>query len=259
MNFTVCIKQVPDVDVPAHILNGEIVQKTPRLILNVYDATALEEALVITEAEGGEVDVVLIGPEKAREAIRKALAMGADRGTHILVEHAEQLDAHAVSRILAAYFRTVPHEAILCGKQAQDTDSGLTGTMLAELLSLPYVSNAVGIYIDGNELVVTRQGDTSQEIVQLPVPGLVACSNNMNDPRIPNLGSIMRSKRKPVTTLTLSDLGLEGDFGPEYTPRVEVTSYQDLPARPPATIWEEETPAMVSNLTQVLAEDARVI
>ena len=103
MKFCVCIKQVPDVSAPIQIRDGELVMDAGRAVLNAYDASAVEEALVLTAAHGGEVDVLLIGPERAAETVRKALAMGAARGTHLVVADDAELDSAAVSAILARH------------------------------------------------------------------------------------------------------------------------------------------------------------
>ena len=134
MKFYVCIKQVPDVNAPLQIKDGELIQDADRSILNAYDASAVEEALVLKEAHGAEVEVVLAGPEKAKETIRKALAMGADKGTHIITDENSDHDSFTYANILAAFFKDKEYDYISCGKQSQDTDSGLTGSMLAQLL-----------------------------------------------------------------------------------------------------------------------------
>lgn len=241
MNFCVCIKQVPDVTAPVH---------TGRMVLNAYDASAVEEALVLTEKHGGEVDLVLIGPSSATETIRKALAMGAHRATHIVIEDIDSLDAGDFSRILATHFEGTSYDVIACGKQAQDTDAGLTGSMLAERLGLPYATNAVGLAIDGGQLVVTRQGDVAQEIIALPTPCLVTCSNDMNDPRIPTLRGIMQAKRKAVTTI---------DPPVAPAPRTAVLGFEDIPPRPPGRLLEGEPEEVVAQLTDALAHEARVL
>nr|NIT61427.1 electron transfer flavoprotein subunit beta/FixA family protein [Fodinibius sp.]NIV16049.1 electron transfer flavoprotein subunit beta/FixA family protein [Fodinibius sp.]NIY30007.1 electron transfer flavoprotein subunit beta/FixA family protein [Fodinibius sp.] len=204
MKFYVCIKQVPDVDAPIQIKDGNLIQDTDRMVLNAYDASAVEEALVLTEEHGGEVEVVLVGPEKAKETIRKALAMGADKATHITTDDDVDYDSAVYANILATFFEDKEYDVISCGKQSQDTDAGLVGSMLAQHLDLPYATNAVGLSLEEDELVVKRQGDSGQEIIALPQPCLVTCSNDMNEPRIPSLKGIMQSKRKPMETIALS-------------------------------------------------------
>lgn len=249
MKFYVCIKQVPDVNAPLQIKDGQLIQDTDRNILNAYDASAVEEALVLTEAHGGEVEVVLIGPEKAKETLRKALAMGADKGTHIITGGDEKFDSYAYAKILAAFFSGKQYDFISCGKQSQDTDAGLTGSMLAEILELPYITNAVGLSFENNSLVVKRQGDVGQEVIALPSPGLVTCSNDMNDPRIPSLKGIMQSKRKPVDSISLSDLGVEISSDDIKT---KILGFEEKPEREPGKKYEGEPDEIARQVAQLL-------
>lgn len=256
MKFYVCIKQVPDVNAPLQIKDGQLIQDADRNILNAYDASAVEEALVMQEANGGEIEVVLIGPEKAKETIRKALAMGADSGSHILTNGDEKMDSYSYATLLAAFFKDKEYHYILCGKQSQDTDAGLTGSMLAEFLDIPYATNAVGLEIAGENLLVKRQGDTGQEILEVPSPGLVTCSNDMNDPRIPNLKGIMQSKRKPVDTISVDDLGVEIS---EENVKTAVLSYEEKPAREPGKKYEGEPDEIARQVAQLLDTAENVI
>lgn len=259
MKFIVCIKQVPDVYAPLQIKNGELSMDTDRMVLNAYDASAVEEALVLTEEHGGEVEVVLIGPDKAKETIRKALAMGAARGHHIHIEDTKGLDSAAFAEILTAFFEKNSCDVIATGKQSQDTDSGLAGGMLAAHLNLPYAANAVGLHIEGgNALVVKRQGDTGQEMIALPVPCLVTCSNDMNNPRIPSLKGIMASKKKPVETISLEDLGLTLDAVRESV-KTTTLSYREMPAREAGKKLEGDADELVSNLLNLLQNEAKVL
>lgn len=252
MKICVCIKQVPDVAAPLHLQGDQLVQDASRLVLNAYDASAVEAALVLSEQHGGEVALVLAGPERAKETIRKALAMGADAATHLPVDEGAALDSHATALLLAAYLCEASFDVLLCGKQAQDTDAGLTGAMLAELLGLPYATNAVGLaYEPENErLVVTRQGDAGQEIIALPLPCLVTCSNDMNDPRIPTVKGIMQSKRKAIDAF-------EGAPVPEA--RTHVLGYADVPERAPGKKLEDEPQAQARQLRAWLETEARVL
>ena len=243
MKFCVCIKQVPDVSAPIQIRDGELVMDAGRAILNAYDASAVEEALVLTAAHGGEVDVLLIGPERAAETVRKALAMGAARGTHLVVSEDAELDSGAVSAILARHLEGNEYDVIATGKQAQDTDAGLAGSMLAERLGLPYATNAVGLAAEDGTLVVTRQGDAGQEIIALPTPCLVTCSNDMNDPRIPNLKGIMAAKKKTIDTQPVADLPAAA---------VRVLRYEPVPTREPGQKLDGEPAEQAADLVRRL-------
>jgi electron transfer flavoprotein beta subunit len=256
MKFYVCIKQVPDVNAPIQIKEGNLIQDTDRMILNAYDASAVEEALVLTEKYEGEVEVVLVGPDKAKETIRKALAMGADKATHIQTGEDGDFDSATYARILAAFFKDKDYDIISCGKQSQDTDAGLTGGMLAEHLNLPYATNAVGLDIEDEKLIVKRQGDSGQEMIELPWPCLVTCSNDMNEPRIPSLKGIMQSKRKPMEMAELGDLGIDEA---DLQPKTKVTGYMEKPGREPGQKFEGEPEEMAQKVAKLLDEEANVI
>jgi electron transfer flavoprotein beta subunit len=260
VKFTVCIKQVPDVSAPSRLDNGNLVQETDRVILNAYDASALEECLVLREKHGGDIDVVLIGPARGAETIRKAMAMGADSGTHIVTDE-EDLDSRAYAEILSAFLRAHEADIVACGKQAQDTDSGLTGGMVAELLDLPYATNAVGLRLDDDagRLVVDRQGDSGLEIIALPLPCLVTCSNDMNDPRIPALKGIMMAKRKPLTELSPDDV-LEGGAGLlAALPRTITSGFATPPPRDDVQVIDGEPEEAVDELVRLLSDEQRVL
>ncbi|HKL03494.1 MAG TPA: electron transfer flavoprotein subunit beta/FixA family protein [Cryomorphaceae bacterium] len=256
MKFYVCIKQVPDVDAPIQIKDGNLIQDTDRLVLNAYDASAVEEALVLTEEHGGEVEVVLVGPDAAKETIRKALAMGADKATHITTNGDGEYDSATYAEVLATFFEDKEYGVISCGKQSQDTDAGLAGSMLAEHLNLPYATNAVGLNLEDDKLVVKRQGDSGQEMIGLPTPCLVTCSNDMNEPRIPSLKGIMQSKRKPMDEVTLDELGIDES---ELQSKTKVTGYMEKPEREPGQKFEGEPDELAQKVAQLLDEEENVI
>jgi len=256
MKFYVCIKQVPDVNAPIQIKEGQLIQDTNRMILNAYDASAVEEALVLKEKYGGEVEVVSVGPDKVTETIRKALAMGADKAVHIQTSGEQNYDSATYADILAAFFKDKEYDVISCGKQSQDTDAGLTGGMLAEKLALPYATNAVGLDIEDQKMLVKRQGDSGQEMIELPTPCLVTCSNDMNDPRIPSLKGIMQSKKKPMETVEVSSLGIDEE---RLSSQTTVTGYQEKPAREAGKKYEGEPEEIARQVAQLLDEEANVV
>jgi electron transfer flavoprotein beta subunit len=253
LKFCVCIKQVPDITAPVHIRDGVLSQDAERLVLDAYSASAVEESLVITEKDGGQVDIVLVGPDKAKETIRKALAMGAEQGFHL---HSEEggWDSAAYATVLSDFLMGRGYDVIAVGKQSQDTDSGLTGSMLAELLNLPYTTNAVGMYWDAQvgKLVVTRQGDTGQEMIHLPTPCLVTCSNDMNDPRIPSLKGIMASKKKSIEIIDTVAPSTKAA-------KTIVTGYESVPARKAGRKFEGDAEVLAAQLFDLLRNEAKVL
>ena len=256
MKFCICIKQVHDVSAPIQVRNEGLLIDEGRMVINAYDASALEEALVLIEQHSGEIDLLLIGPAKAQETIRKGLAMGAHRAVHILVDENKRLDSKGYALFLSEHLSQADFDVILCGKQAQDTDAGLTGGMVAELLNLPYATNAVGldIYPTNNEIIVTRQGDTGQEIVAMKTPCLVTCSNDMNNPRIPNLKGIMQAKKKPIEKKDLA-----GEPEAVDSSGTNVLGYANPPDREPGRMLEGEIDEMIQELKDLLVNEAKVL
>ncbi len=228
-----------------------------RTVLNAYDASAVEEALVLKEKHGGEVEVICVGPAKASETIRKALAMGADKGVHIQTSGNENYNSASYAKILSAYLKDKEFDVLSLGKQSQDTDSGLTGSMVAEYLNLPYATNAVGLDIESEgTITVKRQGDSGQEMIELPYPCAVTCSNDMNNPRIPNLKGIMASKRKPIEAVEINALGVdEGSL----KPNTSTLSYEEMPARQAGKKYEGDADEIARQVAQLLDTEANVI
>ena len=261
LKIFICCKQVPDVAMPFQIKEGQLVKDGLNYVLNAYDASSVEEALVMKEKYGAEITLVLIGPEKAKEALRKGLAMGADDAVHLCDDAFDGCDSHAAAKVLAEFFSTKNYDFILTGKQSQDMDMGLTGGILAHHLGIPYVTNAVGLGADPDQrrLSVKRQGDEGQEMIDVPFPCLVTCSNDMNDPRIPSLKGIMSSKKKPLEAISLSGLGLDtNEVGSMGSP-TSLTSWSEPDKRQAGQKFEGDADELVTTLMDKLANDAKVI
>jgi electron transfer flavoprotein beta subunit len=222
MKIAVCIKQVPEG-------NGRIDPGTKRLdrsgegALNAFDANAVEEALRLKDATGeGEVVLLSMGPAKAQDALRKALAMGADRAVLVSDETAAGSDLVATSYALAKALEREGADLILFGQQAGDSDGAVLWAAVADRLRLPVVSQAA---------TVKRQTEFGYDVIEAPLPAVVAVSDAINEPRYPSLKGIMGAKSKPQETVSLSDLGVEGDRAGEQGSRTEVYALNDPPAR----------------------------
>lgn len=262
MKIFICVKQVPDVAMPFQIKDGQLQKDDLNYVLNAYDASSVEEALVLKEAHSDvSISLVLIGPDKAKEALRKALAMGADNAYHLCDDAFEGSDSHAAAKALAAFFKDREFDVILCGKQSQDNDMGLTGGLLAHHLSLPYVTNAVGLEADpgSSNVTVKRQGDLGAEMVELPFPCLVTCSNDMNDPRIPSLKGIMASKKKPMEQVAVSDLGLDASQVGDAGSPSKLVRWDEPAPRQAGQKFEGEAEELVSTLIEKLTKEAKVL
>ena len=229
MKIAVCVKQVPEG-------NRRIDPATNRLdrsgegALNGFDANAVEEALRLKDAEG-EVVLVSLGPAKAQDALRKALAMGADRAVLVSDETAAGSDLVATSYALAKALERESADLILFGQQAGDSDGAVLWAAVADHLRLPVVSQAAEVTQAGGKLTVKRQTEFGYDVIETPLPAVVAVSDAINEPRYPSLKGIMGAKSKPQETLSLSELGVEPDRAGEPGSRTEVYALNDPPPR----------------------------
>lgn len=215
MNVVVCVKLVPDPNTP-----GELEPGTLRLrrdladsVLDPGDEYAVEAALRLVEAHGGEVRVVSMGPERALDAIRKALAMGAARGVLVSDDALRGSDALTTAKVLAAAIRREPVDLVITATESTDGYTGVVPQALAELLGLPAVTFATAVSSDGSGLTVTRQDEGGSATIAATLPCLLAVTAGVNQPRYPSLRGIMGARSKPLERLTPEDLGLSGVGG----------------------------------------------
>jgi electron transfer flavoprotein beta subunit len=231
MKIVVCVKQIPEG-------SSRLDPTTKRLdrggegALNPFDANAVEEALRLRDdTDGGEVAVVSMGPAKAQDALRKALAMGADRAVLISDEGATGSDLVATSYALAKALEREGADLVLFGQQAGDSDGAVLWAAVADRLRVPVVSQAAEITQADGKLTVKRQTEFGYDVIETPLPAVVAVSDAINEPRYPSLKGIMGAKSKPQETLALADLGVEPDRSGEQGSRTEVYALNDPPAR----------------------------
>jgi electron transfer flavoprotein beta subunit len=231
MRIAVCAKYVPET-------GGRIDPQTKRLdrsgegALNQFDVNAVEEALKLKEAVGeGEVVIVSLGPERALEAMRKALAMGADRVVLISDEAAAGSDLVATSRILAAALQREEPDLVLFGQQASDSDGAVLWAAVADRLQQPLISQVAELTRENGKVRGKRQTEYGYDVIEAPLPAVVAVSDAINEPRYPSLKGIMGAKKKPQETVSLSDLGVDAGEAGEAGSRTEVYALGDPPAR----------------------------
>src|SRR5436309_5311489 len=253
MKIAVCVKQVPEG-------NRRIDPDSKRLdrsgegALNPFDANAVEEALRLKDAGGeGEVVLVSLGPPKAQDALRKALAMGADRAVLVSDDGAAGADLVATSAALAKALERESAELILFGQQANDSDGAVLWAAVADRLRLPVVSQAAEITHADGKLTVKRQTEFGYDVIEAPLPALVAVSDAINEPRYPSLKGIMGAKSKPQETLSVQDIGLSPDVVGEAGSKTEVRSLTTPPSRGESKKIEDDGNAATA-IVEFLAE-----
>ncbi len=233
MKIAVCVKQVPDAAAAKRIdPSTKRLDRSGEAALNAFDANAVEEALRIKESAGdGEIVLVSMGPARALEAMRKALAMGADRAVLVSDDGAEGSDLVATSRILAAALEREQPDLVLFGQQASDSDGAVLWAAVAERLRRPLVSQAAELELDGGKIRAKRQTEFGYDRIEAPLPAVVAVSDAINEPRYPSLKGIMGAKSKPQETLSLGDLGLDAGQAGEQGSQTEVYDLLPPPSR----------------------------
>jgi electron transfer flavoprotein beta subunit len=213
MNIVVCMKQVPDTEVERSLVPGDNTVDRAGVdgVINYLDEFAIEEALKIAEAQGGsEVTILTMGPEKASDSIRKALSMGADKAVHVIDDALAGSDALASSLALAEALKVVGFDLVVFGCESTDARTGLVPAMVAERLGVPQLTLASKVDVSGSEVTVRRVTDDGVATVTGSLPAVISVNEKINEPRYPTFKGIMAAKKKPVQTLTLGDLSLDG-------------------------------------------------
>lgn len=262
MNIFVCVKQVPDTETKVQP-NGDgtfIETSSIKWIMNPYDEFAVEQALLLKAANAGAtVTVVRVGGVKDSEALRTAMAMGADEA--VLVEAQDNLDSYSIAKALkGAIEKTGKNpDLILTGKQAIDDDCMQVPQVLAQMMDLPSVTVIVGFEQNGNQVTVKREIEGGAlEVYELTTPCVLATNKGINTPRYASLPGIMKAKRKPLAQYSLADVGVSEDDR-----RLKYSDFQLPPEKPPGKKFDASDEAnqasVVAEVVKLLREEAKVI
>ncbi len=242
MNIVVCMKQVPDTEVERSLVPGDntVDRASVDGVINYIDEFAIEEALKIAEAQGGEVTILSMGPAKAADSIRKALSMGADKAVHVTDDALAGSDAVATSLALAAALKQVGFDLVVFGSESTDARTGLVPAMVAERLGVPQLTLASKVDVDGSSVTIRRLTDDGYAVVTGPLPAVVSVVEKINEPRYPTFKGIMAAKKKPVQVLSLADLGVDGGSGGLATAASWVNDFAARPPRQAGVIVKDE-------------------
>jgi len=238
MNIVVCVKYVPDATADRRFESDNTVDRVGvDGLLSELDEYAVEQALQIAEKnEGSEVTAVCIGPEKAADAVRKALQMGVDKGVHVIDDAIAGSDAVATSLVLAEAIKTTgTPDLIVTGMASTDGGMSVVPAMLSERLGLPQVTFASVVETQGDQIRIKRDGDAATEIIGATLPVLLSVTDQTGEARYPSFKGIMAAKKKPVETLALSDLGIDAS---QVGLAAAWTAVEETTARPPRTAGE---------------------
>ncbi|HEY3364553.1 MAG TPA: electron transfer flavoprotein subunit beta/FixA family protein [Symbiobacteriaceae bacterium] len=251
MEILILLKQTFDTEAKVTVKDGRIMDDDVTMVINPYDEYAVEEGLKLREAHGGTVTVLSVGPDKTEEALRRALAMGADEA--VLIGAPAGGDEFVTAELLGAWAKTKAFDIVLAGNVSVDTGAGQTAVRLAEVLNIPHVAAALKLEVSGGKATVHRDAEGDTEVLEVPLPALVTAQQGLNEPRYPSVPGIMKAKRKTIARVTPAELGVAA------TARTEVTSvFQARQNRRNTTL--KGTPAeQAKQLVELLRGEAKVL
>jgi electron transfer flavoprotein beta subunit len=247
LKIVVTVKQVPDPNSAQGLEPDNSIARDKEVVLDPGDEYGVEEGLQLKEAHGGEVVLVSMGPERARDAIRKGLSMGADRGILITDEELAGADAFLTARVLAAAIKAEAPDMVICATESTDGSTGMVPPVLAELLGFPQLTFAKAIEVSGSKVTVHRQTEDGYQVVEAESPVLVTVTAGIAEPRYASLKGIMAARSKEVKQLTVADLGIA-----KGTPAETVLSVADADARKAGEIVEDDGSAGVEKILAAL-------
>lgn len=260
MNIVVCVKRVPDTTAALRLDPQDLTldRTSVETVLNPMDEYAVEEALRLQEAEGGEVAAVAVGPEDAERILRSALALGADRGIRVTDDRIAGSDAMGIALVLAAAIGRSPFDLVLMGAEATDARTGLVPQALAQHLGVPGITHARKVTAEDGALLVERdEEDGGTGTFRAELPAVVSVAKGINEPRYPSLRGVMAAKQKPVEVLGLDELGLDpAGLGLEGA-RTRVLGAEPTPPKARGTVIEDDGEAHL-RLADFLAEQGFV-
>jgi electron transfer flavoprotein beta subunit len=257
MRILVCVKQVPDMGTRFKPNGaGDWYSETDLVFrMNDYDENAVEQGVQLKEQLGGqpEVTVLSVGPARVTEVIRKALAMGCDRGVHVQDGAAAQRDPWQVASIIAKHARGKGFDLVLTGMQSQDRGSAQVGVLVAEMLGYACATTLVGFSYDGSAVTAKRELEGgSRGIVRLALPAVLTCQLGLNVPRYPTLPNIMKAKKKPIDVVPVGDL-LDAE------PRATTARFFEPAKKSGGQILEGPVEDLVGRLVETLREKAAIL
>lgn len=222
MNIAVLLKQTFDTEEKIVLAGGAVSEEGVKFVINPYDEYAVEEAIRIKEQIGGLVTVLSVGPARAAEALRTALAMGGDEAVLIDDERIPQ-DEFAVAGVIAAFLKGHDCDLVLAGNFSVDTGGSQVAVRVAETLGIPHVASITKLEVSGGKASVERDAEGDAERIDVELPALLTAQQGLNEPRYPSLPGIMKAKKKPLRTLTLDDLNLSVQTLEAKTARISLS------------------------------------
>jgi electron transfer flavoprotein beta subunit len=254
------VKKVVDVELNMHVEDGAVIEDGLQYVINAWDENAVEASVQLKENNGAETTLVSIGGPDNTDMIRKCYAMGIENAIHIDDPALTKADSSVFAKVLQKVYEKGDYDLIITGKQAQDTDNGQTGIMLAEYLGLPCASNVIAIEVmDDQHIKVSRLGDTGTEIIELELPAVVTVSDSINEPRLPAMRGIMMAKKKKIDVMDLAALGTSHDEVGGTELKSEIAEFMASKTRKAGQKFEGDVAEITAKVVDLLANEAKVL
>ncbi len=261
MKILTTVKKVVDVELNINVNGGAIVEDGLQYVMNAWDENAVEAAVVLKENSNAETTLVSIGGgDDNVKIIRKGFAMGIENAIQIDDAALADADSFVFAKVLQKVYEKENYDLVITGKQAQDTDNGQTGIILAEYLGIPCVSNVISIEVmDDQHIKVSRLGDTGTEIVELTLPAVVTVSDSINEPRLPAMRGIMMAKKKKINVMDLAGLGTSFDDVGGGSPKSQIAEFMTSESRQAGQKFEGDPAEITAQVVGLLATEAKVL
>ena len=261
MKILTTVKKVVDVELNINVDNGAIIEDGLQYVINAWDENAVEAAVQFKENNNAQTTLVSIGSgDDTTKIIRKCFAMGIENAIQIDDPAIDRTDSFVYARILQKVYEQGDYDLVITGKQAQDSDSGQTGIILAQCLGLPCASNVVSIEpMDDQHIRVSRLGDAGTEIIELELPAVVTVTDSINEPRLPAMRGIMMAKKKKIDVKDLSALGTSVDEVMGNGLTSEIVEFMTSTTRQAGQKFEGDAAQITAQVVDLLANEAKVL
>lgn len=262
MNIVICLKQVPDTETKIRVKDGRVDHSQTKYVVNPYDEYAIEEGLRIKERLGeGKITLITTGPERAKDALKSGLAVGADEGIHLIDGAFEGSDPYATALILSKALEKMDYDVIFCGKQGVDEDHAQVGITLAELLDIPHVSVVTKLEIadDGKSIVAHREVEGGHEVVEAPLPAVITAQKGLNEPRYASIKGIMAVKKKVIPEWDAAELAVDADKVGSDAAKIAFVEVALPSEREAGRIFDEDPVQDAIKVAHLLRDEAKIL
>jgi electron transfer flavoprotein beta subunit len=262
MNIVICVKQVPDTETKIKVKDGQVDHTETKYVVNPYDEYAVEEGLRIKERLGeGKITLVTMGPERAKDALKSGLAVGAEEAIHLVDESFEGSDPYATALVLSKALLKMDYDIIFCGKQGVDEDHAQVGIALAELLGIPHVSVVTKLEIaeDRKSAVAHREVEGGHAVVETPLPALITAQKGLNEPRYASIKGIMAVKKKVIPEWNADEVGIDkNNVGPGAA-KIRFVEVALPPERAGGKIFDQDPAQDAVTVAHLLRDEAKIL